>query len=569
MMEMWKAAYPCLEKVSVKKTLHFKFLASEVGSVYHHCPKFLEVRFRYCIRLAMFFEEHDREIYVYFWEIAARYQSGGPAPSWNEATVINVYLGDWIRIRLCHMFLIAAGDIFLKFIEFFENKSVRIHLVFPKTVLLLSQLFSYFLKDGDRDRLAPKRLLEVDYKAADMQLSLKNLYIGTPARNFIRKTTLSCESPEFREFFQGVRDFYQASAGALVKYAKNTLTNPFVAALQVLDPASKEKMEMAEQRRKWGILASQLCHIVDDEAKVKLLTEELVAYQRLEPAEPGCEADEWWAQVSKVELGGELQFPIITKLALACCTIPASSSEAERDFSAISNIFADSKVSNHSQEMLEAKMITRSAEKAERKNCARCLASDKERKERLRKGEPVSKERVHHCHCSLLEVDETLLADLRTFQPAKMFAVEKEESKRRNQLAAKMLEENKAKEVEKAEMDFKKEVAGFKKRFLDSRANAVREGGDVSKVKVPRKRIGIEKVGKEEHEKKRQKLAFLFEENNSQTGKEGSGASKRREKVGESGSSINVGENGGSSMAGGSGSSKKKVVSNNNRKDKK
>ena len=233
-------------------------------------------------------------------------------------------------------------------------------------------------------------------------------------------------------------------------------------------------------------------------------------------------------------------------------------------------------------------MITRSAEKAERKNCARCLASDKERKERLRKGEPVSKERVQHCHCSLLEVDETLLADLRTFQPAKMFAVEKEESKRRNQLAAKMLEENKAKEVEKAEMDFKKEVAGFKKRFLDSRANAVREGGDVSKVKVPRKRIGIEKVEKEDHEKKRQKLAFLFEENNSQTGKEGSGASKRqdgkingmfKEKVGKSGSSINVGENGGSSKAGGSkvggnGTSsmaggKKRVVSNNNSKEKK
>ena len=409
LMDMWKALYPCLEKASIKKSLHYKFLASEAGLALRHSPKFLVVRFRYCIVLATFCEENDRAIYLYFMEIAETYRTTLKLPSENETTVISTYLGDYIRVRLCHMFLIAAGDSFLKFIEFFETRGVRIHLIFPKTVFLLCQHLSFFLKSGDRDKLPVKRLLEVDFKADEMQLSKKDVFIGASARSFIKKIGFTPQSPELGEFFQGVVQYYHESTAALLKYSKNTLSNPFIAALTVLDPANKEKDEMATQRKNWDILATQLSHIVDEEAKTALLTEELVAYQRVETAGQLCEVDEWWAMVAEMTLGGEKQFPIITKLALACATMAASSSEVEREFSSISDVFANPKVNNLSQELLDSKQVVKSAERAEARNCARCKEREKERKEKQLRGEKLPKERCKHCHCSLLKVDDNLL----------------------------------------------------------------------------------------------------------------------------------------------------------------
>ena len=36
---LWKALWPCLEKVSVKKTLHYKDICEELGVVYKHAPQ--------------------------------------------------------------------------------------------------------------------------------------------------------------------------------------------------------------------------------------------------------------------------------------------------------------------------------------------------------------------------------------------------------------------------------------------------------------------------------------------------------------------------------------------------
>ena len=62
---LWKALWPCLEKVSVKKTLHYKDICEELGVVYKHAPKYLEVRFRYTILLAKWFEENDSSVYEF------------------------------------------------------------------------------------------------------------------------------------------------------------------------------------------------------------------------------------------------------------------------------------------------------------------------------------------------------------------------------------------------------------------------------------------------------------------------------------------------------------------------
>ena len=117
-------------------------------------------------------------------------------PSENEATVIQIYLGDYINTRLCHQFLIEVGEPFLAFIEFFESKSVRAHLLQPKMALLLNQHFSMFLKPSNRDKMTPRRLLQIDYKDAKMQLSKKEICVGKRVRSFIKKIALSCDSLE-------------------------------------------------------------------------------------------------------------------------------------------------------------------------------------------------------------------------------------------------------------------------------------------------------------------------------------------------------------------------------------
>ena len=77
LVSLWKATYPCLEKASIKKSLHYQDICHELGLVFKHTPKYLDVRFRYSILLAKFFEDNNRALYTYFWEIARSYQVTG------------------------------------------------------------------------------------------------------------------------------------------------------------------------------------------------------------------------------------------------------------------------------------------------------------------------------------------------------------------------------------------------------------------------------------------------------------------------------------------------------------
>ena len=272
---LWQVLYPCLEKASVKKSIHYKEVCEELGMIHKHAPKYLEVRFRYTILLAKWCEENDQIIYHYFKEIADRYLTSKVLPSENEATVIQIYLGDYINTRLCHQFLIEVGEPFLAFIEFFESKSVRAHLLQPKMALLLNQHFSMFLKPSNRDKMTPRRLLQIDYKDANMQLSKKEICVGRRVRSFIKKIGISCDSLELSEFFQGVTNFYHASSERLVKYFKTPLSNRFLSSLTVIDPKCREQMDLSEQRERWSYLGGQLTHIITEEELGKILMGEL------------------------------------------------------------------------------------------------------------------------------------------------------------------------------------------------------------------------------------------------------------------------------------------------------
>ena len=222
---LWKALFPCLEKASVKKTLHYMETCQLLGIIYKHAPKFLDVRFRYTVKLAMFCEENDQALYTYFKEFADRFQESDILPSENEATVVKVYLGNYIKTRLCHQFLIEVGDPFIRFIDFFESRAVRGHLIYPKMALLLNQFFSMFLKSGDRATATPKELLLIKYKDPEQQLSKEKVFIGDKARSFMKKVGLSSSSRELEEFFEGVTKFFHGAAEKLVKYFETPLSS--------------------------------------------------------------------------------------------------------------------------------------------------------------------------------------------------------------------------------------------------------------------------------------------------------------------------------------------------------
>ena len=154
--------------------------------------------------LAKFFLTNGRALYKYFWEIADNYRATGQLPSENESTVIQIFLGDYINTRLCHLFMVEAGDPFLKFIDFFESRKVRVHLIYPKTILLLEQHLSFFLQTGGRDNLTTSQLLGVDFRDPKLQLGTGQVFLGSGARTFIQKMGLTSSSPELAGFFSGV-----------------------------------------------------------------------------------------------------------------------------------------------------------------------------------------------------------------------------------------------------------------------------------------------------------------------------------------------------------------------------
>ena len=114
------------------------------------------------------------------------------------------------------MFLLDVGEPFIAFIDFFESREVRAHVLYPKMALLAHQLLMMFLKPDGRDTLSPKRLLKADYKNKDLQLSKEDVFLGDKARSFIKKIGMTAGSPELEVFFKGVTEFYHETTEKLL-----------------------------------------------------------------------------------------------------------------------------------------------------------------------------------------------------------------------------------------------------------------------------------------------------------------------------------------------------------------
>ena len=375
LIELFSLVWANLEKHSMKKSREYQALCEELGQTFHHIPKFLEVRFRYVLKLAKFMEENDRGLYVYYSNLAAS-QKLGSAVSDTESKIISIYINNYIVIRLLNRFVISVGQAFVDFIDFFEAREIRVQFRFEKMLLLLHSHLSKFLHNGgveDEDQATVSALLNVDPEEKSERLSRRDVVIGRGARDLIEEMGLTHASPELNDFFDKVFLFYESSSKVMIKYFRPGLSNKLLRYLSILKPTEKNAI-LLDSRKKWLFLAYKFPNILSP-PEVEDLREELVSYKHLD--EPDdlrlLSVDEWFGKIAQIKEAGIPRFPLLSKLALGLATIYNSSSEAERDFSK-QNVITDGR-ENIGQEKLQAYLTVMSHHALLGKDCQRCKES--------------------------------------------------------------------------------------------------------------------------------------------------------------------------------------------------
>ena len=386
LLELYSLMWANLEKHSMKKNREFKGLCDALGEIYHHFPKFLEVRFRYVVKLAEFMEESDRGLYVYYYSLSQKIREGKPASD-TEKKIIDIYIKKYVLVRLLNKFIMAVGQPFIQFIDFFEARQVRVHCRFEKMLILLHSHLSRFLVNGgvarDEGHATASDLLEVDLEEAS-RLPKKDVFIGSAAEEMVADLGLNANSPELGDFYKNVFTFYVQSSKAMIKYFRPGLESRILKYMAVLNPSARNE-SVTQFSKKWVYLANKFPNVLS-EREAEDLKLELIAYHHLPPAEDldNLAVDKWFGTLAVMTEGGSLKFPLLSRLALALATIYNSSSEAERDFSQ-QNLITSGKP-NMSQETLQAQLTLRSQQTMLTKDCSRCEAAEKEWSEKRKKG---------------------------------------------------------------------------------------------------------------------------------------------------------------------------------------
>ena len=221
--KLYKAIWANLEKHSLKKNRHFKEISEELGLVFKHVPRFVDVRFRYVPLLAKYMIQNDRALYVYYTELHEEVM-GGKEPSDTEQVIMDIFLKNYLEVRFTNLFLIDVCQPFLDYIDFFESRKVRCHVRFPKMALLLAEHMGKFVAENTAE-LSPSQLLKVDVLNPNTWLAKDKVMVGQGVNKLLKETGFTVESRELRNFMESVYRFYKKSTASLIKYFTTPLTS--------------------------------------------------------------------------------------------------------------------------------------------------------------------------------------------------------------------------------------------------------------------------------------------------------------------------------------------------------
>ena len=306
-LELFRCFWANLEKHSQVKNRSFKLMNETLGIDYKRIPKFIEVRFRYVIRLCDYVDINDRALYCYYTELVAKSKDPTVRPkvilSETEQKIIDIYLGNYIHVRLTVKFLRTVCKSIVDFIDYFESRKIRIQDRYPKMLELITTHFSRFLKDGGIKRgetATASKLLAVNYKDESLWLSKVNVFVGSGVKSFLADIRLNPNSEEVSQFYDSVYKYYLETSERMVEYFSKGLKSETVKYLTVLSPKAKD-LPLEESRKKWGYLAEKFHNVVSSE-EADLLHQELANY-RLLPIKDHVHVnhvavDQWYANLA-------------------------------------------------------------------------------------------------------------------------------------------------------------------------------------------------------------------------------------------------------------------------------
>jgi hypothetical protein len=219
---LYKSIWANLEKHSILKNRHFKEINEELGLIFKHVPKFVDVRFRYVPLLAKYMVKNDRALYLYYTELYDQVR-GGNVPSEMETVIMEIFLGNYLEVKLTNLFLIDVCQPFLDYIDFFESRRVRCHLRYPKMALLLADHMGKFVKQNVA-LLSPTQLLKVDLGEGNL-LAQDKVVVGLGVSKLLKEMGVTVNSREVKPFMDSIFKFYTKSTQRLINYFTTPLNS--------------------------------------------------------------------------------------------------------------------------------------------------------------------------------------------------------------------------------------------------------------------------------------------------------------------------------------------------------
>ena len=254
----------------------------------------------------------------------------------TERVFVDLYLKDYIKVRLTDQFLIKVTEDLTKFLNSVGKNYVQVHVKYEKVLALIYSYAAIYLKNGglpmDCKMITSSKLLQIDFSDAKLQLYVKDLYLGSLVDEFLKKTSLDREGEELKSWVKGVCLFYVELLKKMIKYFRPILESRILFSCAALSPKSVAEMTTEKLASKWKYLAQKFPSVIAErEVPILLVEVKLLKTINLDGVK---RPETFMARLQDFEDDdGDRIFMKVTRLGKALITIYNSSSAAERDFS--------------------------------------------------------------------------------------------------------------------------------------------------------------------------------------------------------------------------------------------
>ena len=444
-----------------------------------------------------------------------------------EEFILKNFSSDIIRIRLCNMFILDVGEQIMTLINHFESEDPNIFERYELIADFLVTFLGKFLVNGggvsDNDEIMIGDILKVKFRDRKLQLSNKDIFLGSRAENFILDLGLTRSSPELVQWFDQVRSFYCEALEKALKYFKPALSSRVLQDCDILHPKAFYSCSLDNLKRKIKNLATKFENVINS-SQIPALLDQVVSLRSCcnvrERVKEGIDPVKFFSRLKEWKEG---KYKLIGFLGSALLTIHSSGSAAERDFSLLNCVVADPKKNRTGQKRMEARLSLKSYNLNLKHKCLKCenikernIATREERNNNEDESDDESDEMVElkclqHCHCSKFEVTDSMMADMSGGQPSRRFKADVKEKKTKLQIEKNLLSERFSNSAGNFKKHMRTELARYRRSLQKNNQNqqsqVVQTQTDAEKKA---ERLKRKAELEEERTRKRARLDLIF-----------------------------------------------------------